>query len=879
MTSKCTLCPLHKDSTVNLLSGDGPQPAKIIFIGEGPGEEEERSGVPFTGPAGKLFDQLLTQAGILRSQVRITNIVRCRPIDKSQFRTDYRGVTHFGNRVPEPEEAYTCAPTYLDDEIQATQPNVIVPVGNTALHYIAGEYKVVKSDPQPDGTFKPTLEKTIGKVANITAEAGVERWSEKYQCKIIPIIHPSALLRGARQINTTVEALKRIKIASESKSPIAKSSVQYVTVDTFEMVQWVIDRLKTTHEFAFDVETTGFDWMRDRLICIGFSWRVGTGASVRWLDEQGNPLYTDEQRKWFLDELSKLFTDYRVLKVGHNLKFDAHHLMSVGIPYPKPGYDTMLAHHMLDSETEHGLKTLSWIYTDMGGYEDKLQEAFAGIPKMKRDFMSIPRDVMGYYNAADCDCTLRLKYKFVEMMEDHPKMKEFFHTWVKEFSETVLTIERSGVPIDFAMIKDMYERMSVRCGEIESEFRTQLGITEFNLNSSKQLREIFFVKLGLTPGKMGKTGPSLDEESLKDLQARYPDEKLVGLVSDYRSLKKSMSTYLIGIKNSALFGRAAVDDLIKEVCWTPEDARAEGIITDGRVHCDFLLHGTVTGRLSSRNPNLQNIPRVTDEDKARGFVIRSIFKADPGWKLLAADLSSAELWVLQALSKDAKLRDALLSPEGVHYRFASQLFRIPWTSVNGEQKAIAKTVVFGIVYGRQANSIAEQFKITLQTAQSYVDGFKTAFPAVAYWMDQAIEQARRERKSTSPFGRIRYLPGIVSPQYTAKLDAEHQAINFPIQSSASDITQIAGTRIRWEIEKRGLRSRPAITIHDDNTYHVPTDELEIMEEIVKTHMEAFVPELGISTLCKIKIGDRWVEDESDMEIISEEDPEGESKNV
>lgn len=889
---KCSLCSLHKDSSVNFIQGVGPQPSTILFVGEGPGESEEETKRPFTGPAGQLFDRLLEQAGLHRDSVRVTNIVRCRPVDKENRRVDRRGVIHFGNRPPTLQEAYICAPTYLESEILATRPNVIVPLGNTALHYLVGEYEAKSFTQETDGTYVPVLEKKISKIANIMAEAGVERFSEKYKCKIIPAIHPSALLRDPRHINATIETFRRVKATSDNPIATPKIPVNYEMIDTWERVLWALDNLKQSKKFSFDWETTGFDYIRDKLICLGFSWKIGTGVSIRWLAEDGSQIWTEEQKKYFISEINKLFLDESIKKVGFNVKFDIHHslpkdhilpdlhriepdtdkltkligeqykvLREEGFVFPRPVYDVMLKHHLLDSESSHGLKELSWTFTDMGGYEDELHKEFAGQSRMEKNFLKVPRDKMGWYNSGDCDCTLRIDDVLEERLKQYPKMKWFYETWMSEFIENVIMIERAGAPIDFESIQDMFKRMGERRKEINNTFQTELQLKDFNLNSTIQARKIFFEKLALKPTLMGKSGPSLSKEAVKLLKRDYPDNKFLALLIEYRSLGSDMSKYLKGMKNAALFGRAAVPAKIKDKCWFPKDAIDAGIITDGKVHCDYLLHGTATGRLSSRNPNLQNIKRASPEDRARGFVIRSNFRAWPGWKLLAIDLSSAELWVLQALSGDVALKEALESPEGVHLRFASRLFHVPPAAINSEQKAIAKTVVFGIAYGRQADSIAEQFNIPLAVAQSYVDGFLNTFLGAAAWMKRTVEDAKKNKFVTSVFGRIRWLPGIDSPDYKTRLEAEHQAVNFPIQSAASDITQIAGARARKEITRLGLKSRPIMTTHDENMYHTPIEEVEAMSKIAHESMEAFVPELGIFMKAKLEIFERWKIDE------------------
>lgn len=952
--SKCTLCPLYKESRINLIQGTGPQPAKILFIGEGPGEDEEKTGRPFTGPAGQLFDQLLTQAGIDRQAVRVTNIVRCRPVDKTVARTDRRGNVHYGNRPPTPEECYICAPTYLEKEIEETKPTVIVPLGNTALHYIGGEYQIhsnvrtydkVKAEMQSqfdalvdaaaktedpavrevtdkkigeltrslqclvdEGTFTPMLTKQVAKIAKITSEAGIERWNDKYKCKVIPLIHPSALLRGGRQMNSTVLALQRIKIASQSIEIAPKKKTEYVLVDTWDMALWVLERLREATKFSYDVESTGLDWMRDSVFCLGFSWKIGTGVSVRWLAEDGSEIWTPEQKAYFVSELNKIFEDPTKTVVLFNAKFDLHMSLSkaevksnllklvpdeeklrtmlgrkydlietLTLSFPKNIKDVMLMHHLLDSESAHGLKDLAYTYTDMGGYEDELDKDFEGQKKAEKNFLKVPRDRMATYNAADCDCTLRLEEIFTEMMKKYPKMEEFFSKWIPEYIKTILMIERAGAPIDYDRMSEMHFKMTQRCNDIESAFRTEAGVPDFNLNSPKQLQGLFFGQQKMKPTKMGKNGPSLDEEVINALSKLHPENKLLQNIVEYRSLKKSMATYLLGIKNGALFGRSFVSEETEEKCWTPLQALSFGIITDGRVHCDYLLHGTATGRLSAKNPPLQTIPRVTDEDIQRGFVIKSSFRADHGHVLLAADLSSAELWTLQGLSKDVFLRDALLSPEGVHLRFASRLFNKPWQDIKGEEKAIAKMVVFGIVYGRQGGSIAEQFKVSKEVGEGYVNGFLNMFPAAAYTMQTIVETARRDKKLMTVFGRIRHFPSIDSPNFLTRIDAEHQAVNFPMSSTASDITQIAGCKVRWEIEKRGLKSRPIMTTHDDNTYHVPMDEVELMTQLVTDCMEAYVPELGIPMKAKVKVQDRLSQEDEEKYIAAQEAKAGEGE--
>lgn len=858
MSGKCVMCPLHKESKVNLVSGVGPQPSSILFIGDALSEADEDNGSPFSGPAGELFDSLLAQAGIDRSQVRVTNIVRCRPTDKNKFYTDRRGRTHYNNKPLTPEEIYVCAPSYLEKEIEETKPSVIVPVGSIALHYLEGEYNVAQYTSNPDGSYVPTLEKSKGRLPLITKTRGVETWNKRYNCKQIPIVHPQSLLRGSKLVNTTVEDLRRIKTAGITKDQAVKVEGNYVLVDTWEMVEWVLQRLSEVPEFTYDVETTGFDWMRDKLVCIGFSWKVGTGVSIRWRDEKGEIIWTSEQQKIIVDRLNQIFESPFVLKIAQNAKFDIHMLMGIGIKYPSPSFDTMLAHHMIDSDTDHGLKSLAWIYCpDMAGYEKEMEDVFSNISVKDKTFMDIPWPILGKYNAMDCDCTLRLKYKLSSLLEQNPKMKQFFDTWVGEFSREALETEREGISVDFALIKDMYQRMEKHCDEVRAQFKKEVNVPDVNMNSTKQLCKIFFDTMNLPVIKKGKTGPSLDEEVILELQSKFPDNKALGLVIIQRGLQKRMSTYLEGIKNAALFGVSKVPNKVKDICWTPEDARALGFTTDGKVHCNYMLHVATTGRLACRNPNLQNITSVTPDDIARNYVIRYCFVAPQGYKFVSADLSQAEVWTLQAESQDLALKAALESERGVHYALASELFGVPVEQVTDEQKRIAKRVVFGISYGQTAMTLAQDLKISTQKADEYIQGWHRKFPAASWWFAQLVEKAKVEKKVTSVFGRVRHLPLIDSPSYAAQQDSEREAKNTPIQGAASDITQIAAVKIRREFNRLGLKSRRVLTIHDDNTYLVPDEELEEVKKIVKENMEAYVPELGIPMKCKLEVSERW----------------------
>lgn len=885
MSEKCQLCPLHKESKVNLLRGVGPQPASILCIGEGPGEQEEIHNSPFVGPAGQLFDQLLIKAGIDRNSIRICNTVCCRPVDKEKSWTDRRGHVHYGNRQPTLEEIYTCAPTYLEQEIKNTKPNVIVPVGAIALKYLSGEFSVEGYD-QKDGMFVPKLVQNGKKCPGINKERGIERWSEKYNCKILPIIHPSALLRGSRLLNTTVEDLKRVRIASETKEIVKAPEGQYVICDTWDLVEWALERIQAVPEFSIDIETNDLDWQRSQINYIGFSWKEGTGVSIPMVREDGKQQWSAQQEAHIYTTIDKVYANPKICKVGHNhLKFDQHFLHNYGVRYPINVYDTMLAHSMLDSDSAHGLKELTWTYfSGMGGYEKEYDEAEALAKKEGRKRHTMPKKLVAIYNGKDADLTLRLKHILQEQMKNFPPEK-FFNTWIPEIAECAWDTERAGIAIDFEMLKDMYNRMSKHKHQVIEQFNGQIYAERvddsddpskvekpnINLGSTKQLCKIFFEEKKMSVIKEGKSGPSLDKGVILELRQKYPEDKALGMVIDYRKLDKKIGTYLEGHKNAALFGKSEISDKVKSLYWDMESARKDGFYSDGKIHCNYNLHVANTGRLSSTDPNLQAIPRVTEDDKKRGYAIRNYFVADAGCKLVSADLSQAEMWCMFAMSKDAALKAALESTKGIHYSFASTLFGVPIEEVTDAQKNISKTTNFSILYGVTAESLAQRLHVSVEEGERYIRGFHSAYPAVSWYLQETVEFVRKNKYAVSAFGRVRHFPAIDSPHKPTREAAERECQNFVIQSPTSDVAQIAAVKIMRFIRNNKLKSRRVLTTHDDNGYNVPEEELNTMTKTIKSNMEDYVPELGITMKCEIEISERWkLEDEEDSVNLEEE---------
>lgn len=900
MTASCTLCKLHKISLANCVPGIGPLDSKILLLGEALGEEEELLQKPFVGQAGKLLNKLLIDAGLSREKIFITNVVRCRPVADS--------TTRRGNRTPDLEEIEACS-SHLDKEIYSIKPNVIIVAGNVALKRILGDSS-----------------------SNITKVRGEVIWSEKYQCKVVPIVHPAALLRGSRLIGATVEDLKRALKNSLTKEMSTPSQVQYVPLNTWDEVTELLNRLKQPDitEISIDVETSGVDWLRDKIFSIGFSWKENTGVSLRWRDENLNYLWTNEQRNEIVSVLQKyIFQNPNIVKYGHNLKFDEHMIRQegIGIIY-NPKYDTLLMHHLIDSDSPHGLKDLARIYTDMGNYEKPLEEYFETLGRKERQYHKAPKELVGRYNAADCDCTIRLAHTLWPKIKEN--RMESTLDMVMKFSDLTRDAEKTGMIVDFDLMRKLVTERKGRIQEIEKSFEKLTGAL-VNLRSVKQLNNLFFTVLKWIPlaGTKGKTGYSLNEENL-EIYAKDHDE--AKLLLEFRGLNTDINTYLKGIKNSVIFGKSKVfspetekivlkeltesrivenlkestelstkdwkaslkkelkeakeaedeeriEDLegvlkdledevdennirksklkkelsdLREKVWSIEEAKRYGIVTDGRVHTDLLVHGTSTGRLSSRNPNLQNIKR--------GSTIRNIFIAPKGCKLIDADFAQAEIRVLAVCSKDPNLIKDLNDGLDIHRSVASECYGVPLEAVTDLQRNQAKTVVFGIAYGITAKSISEQHGISEEDAQRLINKFFKKYPFVDIFIESIKSKVRKDKFVTSVFGRKRLFPNIDGPNRVARDDAEREAVNFVIQSVASDLTLLAACRITERIKQMNLKSEFVLPVHDALMFYVPDNEVAILKNLLQEEMTKRILHPLVPFNIDIHVYNRWKEE-------------------
>lgn len=795
--TKCGLCKFRK----NICNGTGNPKAKIFIIGEAPGGKEDAYAQPFVGPAGQLLRRLMIQAGLDYRDVFFSNIVRCIPRDaKGEI------------RAPSYEEMAACA-AYLEEEILTVKPTVIVPAGNTALRYIMG-----------------------AKNLNITRQRGLEIWSDRYNCKICPMFHPAAILRNPKYEGVTVQDLIRIKASSTSSTLTKIGLGTYEVADTKEKVDQLFHYLETEPEISIDIETTSLDWMTSQIISIGFCWKERTGWCLPLLNVKkplnGDP--TEDAPTRFWDDATYLDIIERLKKVAEtpekkwytwNGKFDLKHLLCAGISFKGSCSDGMLMHHLLDENAEnlHGLKDCAWTFTDMGGYDKPVDDFFTNYRKLKRQYIYLPHEILTLYNAADADCTFRICRKFEPMLQAQG-LTRLFKQIVMPMSDVFFQTELTGAQVDTDYIEKLRVEYTAKKEELETKIFDKTG--EFNIRSAKELRKVLYEDNGFETDRLTKAGElSTDKNTLAELLKEHSASTVLANLLEYKKTMTMLSTFIKGMSSH--------------------------LDKNGRVHSTYKLHGTATGRSSSAEPNLQNIPRDS--------TIRGMFISKPGHTLIEADYGQAEFRFWAYYSQDPQMIADIASGKDIHKMTASSAFGIPIDQITKKQRQDAKAIVFGLMYGRGVASVAEQLKITEEEAQRVVDVFFGRYPQAKRWLKDIVYFARHHGYVKNHFGRLRRLPGINSTDQEVRGEAERQAKNSPIQSGASDMTFIASMRIRRELEKNNLHGQLVLTVHDSVIYEVPDNEVDASVKIIKTEIERPIEGVNVKMMAEIKRGVRWGE--------------------
>ncbi len=604
---------------------------------------------------------------------------------------------------------------------------------------------------------------------------------------------------------------------NESHRTIRDVAHNYRVVGSDEELDALITMLTHSDRFCFDTETTGFDCFNDRIVGISFSMKAAEAFYLPLSPANG----ADK-----LARLKPLFENERIEKIGQNIKFDIMMLRSAGIEVRGFKYDTMILHYLIDPESRHGMNYLSQLYLD---YQPIEIESLIGKGNKQLTMDRVPLEQIAEYGAEDADVTYRL-WEILWPELGRIGLTKLYREIEEPLIDTLAEIERTGVKIDSAQLAAYGKELGIRMKELEEEICRQTGIPDLNVNSSKQLGVALFETLKITdkPKRTKTKQYSTDEEYLQTLAGKHP---VIGLILDYRGIKKLLSTYI-----------EALPQLVNK--------------RTGRIHTSFNQAVTATGRLSSANPNLQNIP-VREE---LGRQIRKAFiPSDEEHLLLSADYSQVELRLMAHLSGDKALIEAFEHGADIHAATAARLFGIPLAEVTPEQRRKAKTANFGIIYGISAFGLRQRINnISLDEARAIIDGYFKSYPGVKEYMERVIADARDKGYVETIFGRRRYLTDIRSANANARSLAERNAINAPIQGSAADIIKIAMNSVHRRFTERGLRSKIILQVHDELVVDMFRTEQEEVTEIVTRSMEN-AAQLRVKLIVDCGIGKNWLE--------------------
>ena len=573
-------------------------------------------------------------------------------------------------------------------------------------------------------------------------------------------------------------------------------SYDYQLIDTEEKRNEIIKKLLTSEILALDTETTGTDPMDAELVGMSFSITENQAFYVPVPAERKEAIK-------IVREFEPVFKNEKSLKVGQNIKYDMLVLQNYGIEVRGKLFDTMVAHYVLQPELRHNMDYLAEIYLHYQTIH--IEELIGPKGKGQKNMRDLSPQEVYLYACEDADVTLKLKNILEQELKKNDAEKLFYEIEMP-LVPVLVNIESNGVRLDTEALKQSSEHFTTRLQSIEKEIYT-LAEGEFNIASPKQVGEILFDKLKIVEkAKKTKSGQYVtSEEVLESLRNKHD---IIGKILEYRGLKKLLSTYI-----------DALPQLINP--------------KTGRIHTSFNQTVTATGRLSSSNPNLQNIP-IRDED---GKEIRKAFIPDDGCSFFSADYSQIELRIMAHLSEDKNMIDAFLSGYDIHAATAAKIYKVDIKEVTADMRRKAKTANFGIIYGISVFGLAERMNVDRKEAKELIDGYFETYPQVKSYMDKSIQVAREHGYVETIFHRKRFLPDINSRNAVVRGYAERNAINAPIQGSAADIIKVAMARIYERFKAEGLKAKMILQVHDELNFSVPAKEKEIVEQVVIEEME------------------------------------------
>lgn len=580
----------------------------------------------------------------------------------------------------------------------------------------------------------------------------------------------------------------------------------------------LLELLLKQDQVCFDTETTDLDALHADLVGMSFSFKAREAFYVAVPDNF-------EEAKKIVEEFKPFFESKKVEKIAHNIKYDLKVLNRYDTQVSEPTFDTMIAHYLINPESKQSMDFLAEFYLK---YKPISIETLIGKKgKGQGNMRDLKPEEISDYACEDADITFQLKQIFEpEIQKEH--LKELFYNMEMPLVHVLKDMEQEGIAIDVESLKDYSKELEKTLLQLEKDIKSAAGI-DLNVDSPKQLGEVLFDHLKIDPkAKKTKTGQYATSEDI--LQKLSNAHAIIPMILEYRQLRKLKSTY--------------VDPLP-----TMTDR------VDGRIHTNFMQTVTATGRLSSNNPNLQNIPIKTEKGRE---IRKSFIPRDKNHVLLAADYSQIELRIIAALSGDETMIHAFHNKFDIHTATASKVFHVPMEEVTREQRGAAKAVNFGIIYGQSAFGLSQSLNISRTEAKSIIDSYFEQFSALKTYMDKVLLDAREKGYVETIMKRRRYLPDINSANAVVRGFAERNAVNAPIQGSAADIIKMAMIKLHHTLKDHKLKSKMILQVHDELVFDVPHDEVDVMKALVQECMEHAV-EVGVPIDVQVEVGQNWLD--------------------
>ena len=636
---------------------------------------------------------------------------------------------------------------------------------------------------------------------------------------IIPQTQPSKGqldLFGGPAIETSAEAMHDA-VGEEGVKTIADTKPDYDIVVSEEKRKQLLDMLLQQTSVCFDTETTGIEAMEAEIVGISFTWETGKGYYV---------VCPPERRAEVVQDFREFFESETIEKIAHNIKYDLKIIEKYDVRVNGPLFDTMIAHYLITPEGKHSMDYLAELYLN---YKPISIETLIGKKgKNQGNMADLDPEKVVDYACEDSDITWQLKQIFEPEIQK-PHLKDLFYDMEMPLARVLKDMEMEGIRMDVPGLALFSEELGTELEHLEKSIKELAGVSDFNLDSPKQLGEILFDVLQIdAKAKKTKTGQyKTSEDVLTKLEHKH---EIIPLILNYRSLRKLKSTYV-----------DALPKLVNK--------------NTGRIHTSYMQTVAATGRLSSNNPNLQNIPIRTEKGREmrKAFISR-----DDQHTLLAADYSQIELRIIAALSGDTNMITAFKDKQDIHAATAAKVYNVAIEDVTREQRSAAKAVNFGIIYGQSAFGLSQNLGISRKEAKGLIDSYFEQYTSMKTFMSDQVDFAREHGYVETIMKRRRYLKDIQSANAIVRGFAERNAVNAPIQGSAADVIKIAMINIHKRMKAEGLQSKMLLQVHDELVFDVKKDEMETMEKLVKTEMETAV-EMAVPLDVDYKFADNWLE--------------------